>query len=146
MSTIRQLSVLYDNNCTFCARCMIWLQDQQQRIHLEFIPLHSGIAKQRYPSLLKDSTSEELIVITDTGDVYRKDKAFIMCLYALEQYVEWSFHFSKPIYRPLIRNAYEYLSHFRFSLSKLFSTYEKNDIIRKLKFAKPEGICNLRER
>jgi len=144
MNNITLLTVLYDGHCDFCSRCMIWLQEQQQRIPLEFIPIHSASTKQRYPSLFNKDDADELIVISNQGEVYRKDKAFIMCLFALEEYVEWAFHFSKPAYRPFIRHGYQYLSHFRFSLSKLFSSYEKEDIIKRLNLSTPENNCQIR--
>lgn len=141
MNDITCLTVLYDGDCGFCARCMIWLQEQQQRIPLEFIALRSDVVSSRYPALVKQGDTDELIVISNCGEVYRKDKAFIMCLFALEDYVEWAFHFSKPAYRPFVRHGYQYLSHFRFSLSALFSQYEKKDIIRRLQLSTPGHDC-----
>jgi len=145
MKPITLLTVLYDGNCSFCGRCMVWLQDQEQRIPLEFVPLHSPLARQRYPSLTEKGNDDELIVINNLGQIYRKDKAFIMCLFALEQYQEWAFHFSKPVYRPFIRHGYQYLSHFRFSLSKLFSSNETTDIIRRLQHHTPEDTCQIQK-
>jgi predicted DCC family thiol-disulfide oxidoreductase YuxK len=114
---MRRLTVLYDGRCGFCVRCRRWLQAQRQLVTLEFVPAGSADARSRFPTLA-DTPAEELIVVSDEGGVYRGTDAWIMCLYALEEYREWSVRLARPALRPMARAAFEWLSRNRRELSQ----------------------------
>jgi predicted DCC family thiol-disulfide oxidoreductase YuxK len=113
---MRRLTVLYDGRCGFCVRCRRWLQAQRQLVTLEFVPASSADARSRFPTLA--DAPEELTVVSDEGDVYRGTDAWIMCLYALEEYREWSVRLARPALRPMARAAFEWLSRNRKELSQ----------------------------
>lgn len=143
MAIPKSLTVLYDAHCAFCQRCKQWLELQPQRIPLTFIPYDSPLVNARFPQL-NAHRHIELTVISDTGEAYYSDKAFIMCLYALHDYHLWSEKLASPLFRPLVRNTYEYLSRFRQQLSRLFKLDDRN-IIAQLQQHQPTEYCSVQK-
>ena len=132
-----KLTVLMDSRCGFCWRCRQWLSRQAQFVELEFLSRESKEAQRRFaalgelepselepselePSELEPSElepSDDLVVVADSGDVYRGPDAFIVCLWALKEYREVSLALSSPALRPLARRAFEVVSKRRRTLS-----------------------------
>ena len=103
------LTVLYDADCGFCARCKAWLQQQPSAVHLDFDARDSLEVARRFPGL-EPKIDDELLVIDDHGGVYRGPDAFIMCLYALDEYRDWSLRLSAPGLKHLARAGFELVS------------------------------------
>ena len=81
------LYVLYDARCGLCSLARRWLIQQAPLIRLSFIPAGSVLAGQLFPGLCQPGEPpEELVVVSDEGAVYRNESAWIMCLFALEEY------------------------------------------------------------
>jgi len=112
MLEIGEITVLYDSECAFCCRSRSWILAQVHRINIYFIPINSEQVKSKFPELSANHLNE-LVVIADNGKVYYKEKAFVMCLYSLSEYYEWSFKLAEPVFLPLVRNAYLLLSNYR---------------------------------
>lgn len=117
------LTVVYDANCHFCARCRWWLSRQPSYIPLEFIPQDSPTLRERYPTLRLPHGKAELIVVDDNDAVYREDEAFLMCLYALREYRAWSIRLAEPALRPLARAFFSQLSSRRHTFSRLLGPH-----------------------
>jgi predicted DCC family thiol-disulfide oxidoreductase YuxK len=115
---MRRLTVLYDAACGFCVRCRHWLASQPQLVELEFLPAASRAASLRFPSLASGGRPEELVVVDDAGGVYRGADAWVMCLYALRDYREWSLRLAAPAWRPWARAVFEWVSRRRALLSR----------------------------
>jgi len=92
----RRLTVLYDASCALCRRARSWLERQDQNVRLEFVAAASTLALQRFPDLDPAATLEEMHVVDEHGRVYRGEKAWLMCLWALEKYREWSLRLAQP--------------------------------------------------
>ncbi len=111
---------------------------------MRFIPYASAEAQCRFPQVTKDQIPVELIAVSDEGGIYRGDCAWIMCLYALQNFREWSIRLSSPLLRPLARKAIELISDSRFELSHLLHLYPDHELalrINKLKpFLKPPPL------
>lgn len=107
---MQQLTILYDAHCGLCSWARRWMLRQRSYLHLVFLPAGSEAARRRYPGLGDSDAPEELVVISDDGGVYRGGDAWIMCLYALEDYREWSLRLAQPSLRPLARRAFALLS------------------------------------
>jgi predicted DCC family thiol-disulfide oxidoreductase YuxK len=114
---MRALSVLYDETCGFCVRCARWLEEQRTLVGLECLPAGSEEAARRFPELRRAGTAQELVVVDDDGGVYRDTQAWLMVLWALEDYRAWAERLSRPSLMPLARNAFELLSSNRRRLS-----------------------------
>jgi predicted DCC family thiol-disulfide oxidoreductase YuxK len=116
---MRALCVLYDETCGFCVSCARWLLEQRARLDLECVPAGGEEAARRFPELRRAKTKEELVVVDDEGGVYRDTHAWLMVLWALEEYQDWALRLSRPALLPLARNAFELLSSNRRTLSGL---------------------------
>jgi len=147
VKTMRALTVLYDARCGFCSSCRTWLEEQRQLVPLEFVSAGSREASRRFPSLAASVAPEELIAVSDEGDVYRGADAWILCLWALDEYREWSFRLAHPSLRPLARRAFEWVSHRRRSLSKLLRLAPDDELEAALSDGGatcPTGACERR--
>ena len=128
---MKRLYVLYDGRCALCRRCRGWLGQQAVFVPLAFIPLQSPETAVRFPGIEEFQPEERLVVISDAGDVWRGDGAWIMCLWALREYREWSLRLANPLLRPFARQACELISENRHAISRWFCR---------------ESIARLRER
>jgi predicted DCC family thiol-disulfide oxidoreductase YuxK len=107
---MRRLYILYDARCGLCSWARRWLARQPAYLDLTFIPAASEQAIRLFPGLSRPGQVEELVVISDDGAVYRDGRAWIMCLYALEDYREWALRLAHPLLLPLARQAFALLS------------------------------------
>ena len=114
---MKRLTILYDEACGFCISCRHWLEEQPKLLGLDFVAAHSAEAARRFPAL--PAKEGELVVVSDEGGIYRGARAFIMCLYALEEYREWSLRLSRPALLPLADRAFALVSRTRKGLSRL---------------------------
>jgi predicted DCC family thiol-disulfide oxidoreductase YuxK len=120
------LTVLYDARCGFCLACRRWLEGQPQLVALEFLAAGSREARERFPTLAAET--EELIVVSDEGGVYRGSHAWIVCLWALDEYREWSFRLARPALLPLARDLFEWVSKRRRGLSWLLGIRSDHEL------------------
>jgi predicted DCC family thiol-disulfide oxidoreductase YuxK len=107
---MQRLYVLYDARCGLCRLARLWASSQPAFIELIFIAAGSDEAKMRFPGLSTSDLPEELIVVSEEGEIYKDSSAWIMCLYALEDYREWSLRLASPLLRPLARQAFVLVS------------------------------------
>lgn len=113
-----RLTVLYDQRCSLCRWARRWLERQRQLVELDFLPAEGDEARRRFPTLATDGTPEDLVVVGDGGEVYRNGAAWVMVLYALDDYREWSLRLGSPALLPLAREAFHLLSTHRQALSR----------------------------
>jgi predicted DCC family thiol-disulfide oxidoreductase YuxK len=102
---MKRLAVLYDMKGGFCVSCRHWLAGQPKFVEMDFLPARSAESARRLPGLEKPGDRDEVIVVGDDGSVWRGAKAFLMCLWALEEYRDWSLTLSRPTLLPLARTA-----------------------------------------
>ncbi len=111
------LYVLYDSQCELCVRCRNWLMKQAAFVPLVFIALQSDEVRKCFPGIVALKPSEQLLVISSDGAVYRGACAWIMCLWALQNYREHAQRMANPVLMPFAQIACELLSRNRFYLS-----------------------------
>jgi predicted DCC family thiol-disulfide oxidoreductase YuxK len=124
-SVMKNLYVLYDERCAICKRLRDWLLVQRSWIGLSMIAAGSPRAKALFPGLDKIASASDLVVISDGGEVYLNNHAWIMCLYALEDYRNWALRLASPILLPLARQAWETLSRNRQAVSRWIGSSEQ---------------------
>jgi predicted DCC family thiol-disulfide oxidoreductase YuxK len=124
---VRSLTVLYDARCGLCSNARRWLEGQPQIVPLELLAADSEEARRRYPTLA-EAEPEELVVVSDEGDVYRGPHAWIVCLWALQDYREWSFRFARPALLPMARGIVEWVSTRRHRLSRALGLMSDQEI------------------
>jgi predicted DCC family thiol-disulfide oxidoreductase YuxK len=105
---MRELTVLYDASCAMCVRCRAWLEEQRALVPMRFLPCASDEARARYG--LVPWLGEELVVVSDEGDVWAGPAAFLVCLWALEEWREWSYTLSESALSPLATRFFQALS------------------------------------
>ena len=143
---MRGLTVLYDARCGFCVSCRRWLEGQPQLVPLELLPAGSPEARRRFPTLRHAEPPDELIAIDDAGGVSRGSDAWITCLYALEDYREWSLRLAQPSLRPLARAAFEWLSQSRRTLSRALRLAPEEQLVQTFQAAAPARCTWLPEK
>lgn len=137
---MQKLFVLYDANCQFCLRCRSWLEAQPAYFELKFISARSPEAHRQLPGIEKYESSNELIVVGADGAVYQGPTAFIMCLYALVDFREWSLRLSSPLLLPFARQMFEFISSNRLAVSKWLRKSSDDEIARSLERC-PPPLC-----
>lgn len=115
---LTKLFVLYDAECGFCARCARWLAGQRHHIRLECLPNGSPYLAELFPTL-RALPKAELTVIDDHGGVYYGTNAWVMCLWALEEYRPWAARLATPALRPFARELFELVSTNRRGISAI---------------------------
>jgi hypothetical protein len=96
-------------------RCRDWLGEQRSLVPMRFVACTSDEARTRYASV--PWLGEELVVASDDGDVWAGPAAFIVCLWALEEWREWSYTLSGSAFAPLAERFFRALSSRRRSIA-----------------------------
>ena len=112
------LHVFYDSRCGMCRRFKNWLADQRQLVTLEFTSYHLPEAREICPELDEHEPDSELVVMSDTGEIFRGAEAWITCLRALKDYRELAEKLSQPRWFGLARKVCHLVSDHRLTLSK----------------------------
>src|SRR5690349_24990809 len=105
---MKSLTVFYDETCAFCIRCRNWLWSEEQIVPLILIEKRSLAA--RYPELAAYAGGSDLVAVSDEGDVWVGDAAFLTILFALERYRGWAGRLSSPTLRPYAKRFFEMVS------------------------------------
>jgi predicted DCC family thiol-disulfide oxidoreductase YuxK len=113
-----KLTVLYDARCPLCVRCRSWMVGQPAYVPLEFLACDSAEAKQRYAEL--PWLGAELVVVGDGGEVWVGPAAFLVALWALPAWREWSYRLSGPLFAPLAERFFHLVSRRRRNLGAWF--------------------------
>jgi len=116
---MKRLTILYDSNCGVCRRCRAWIERQAAYVPLEFVPLQAEELPRRFPGIEKMELDKEIVVISDTGDVWQGGEAWVMCLWALCEYREWAQRLAHPVLLPVARRACAIFSENRHRISRL---------------------------
>jgi predicted DCC family thiol-disulfide oxidoreductase YuxK len=112
------LTVLYDPTCGLCCRTREWLSQQHRLVELVFVPCKSGEARRRFPQLNHDLTDQDFTVISNQGAVYSGPKAWLMVLWALTQYREWSYRLASPELLPTTKRVVSLISQHRYQIGR----------------------------
>jgi predicted DCC family thiol-disulfide oxidoreductase YuxK len=115
---MRRLYVLYDSRCQLCCRLAQWLGEQEAWLELKILPAGTHEVREMFPGLETVTSGDELVVVSDEGEVYLGDRAWIMCLFALARYRKLAWRLAHPLLLPLARQAYEALSRNRYVISR----------------------------
>ena len=115
----RSLTVLFDPTCSLCQRCRTWMLSETSYVPLTFLPCSGDEARRRYGDI--PWLADELVVVGDGGEVWAGTAAFLICLWALRDWREWSLRLSGPAFAPLARWFFHVVSSQRRSVAALFA-------------------------
>jgi hypothetical protein len=111
-------------------------------VPLVFLPLQSAEAGCRFPGLGQLHPEKEMVVISDTGEVWQGGSAWVMCLWALREYREWAQRLAHPALLPFARRACEFVSENRSKLSRwLVHPSATPEELRQKLDALPPALC-----
>jgi predicted DCC family thiol-disulfide oxidoreductase YuxK len=113
------LTLLYDPTCGLCRRVHGWLAEQPKLMELKMIPIKTEAARRRFPALNHELTSEDLTVISNEGAVYFGPKAWLMVLWSLCRYRDWSYRLSSPELLPTTRRVVSMISQHRYQIGRV---------------------------
>jgi predicted DCC family thiol-disulfide oxidoreductase YuxK len=130
---MEKLYVLYDSKCELCDRLKDWILVQRSWLGISVMAAASEKAKKMFPELEKVASANDLVVISDEGQVYLNDRAWIMVFYALEEYRDWAYRLSHPLLMPLARQAYAALSRNRYAISRWLRAGRPEEFARELR-------------
>jgi predicted DCC family thiol-disulfide oxidoreductase YuxK len=134
------LYVLFDSRCGLCLRVVEWLEAQPAWVELRFVAAGSEEAVRLFPAVA--GAAEELIVISDRGEVHSGNQGWIMCLWALVEYRELAYKLSSPLLLPLARSAFAALSGRRHQISEwLKHEPSEREIVAGLNLLPPESCA-----
>jgi predicted DCC family thiol-disulfide oxidoreductase YuxK len=115
---MKWLAVIYDDHCGLCSRLRAWLERQYTMVPLRLVPLHGPELSLRFPGIEGFRPDDKLVVVSDAGQVWRGDSAWIMVLWALREGRELALRLSSPALRPLARRVVDTVSNNRLRLSR----------------------------
>ncbi|WP_422926923.1 thiol-disulfide oxidoreductase DCC family protein [Singulisphaera sp. PoT] len=130
---MRRLFILYDSECGLCTWARNWLSRQPAYLELVFVPAGSEWAGRLFPQLPRQEPVDELVVVSDEGGVYRSDAAWIMCLFALQEYREWGMRLAQPHLAPFARQAIAFLSRNRGRVSRWLRLESEAELVASLR-------------
>src|SRR5262245_47572333 len=130
---MEKLYVLYDPRCELCRRLKDWLLVQRTWLELCMVQAGSEKAKEMFPELEHIASTNDLAVVSDEGHVYLNNNAWIMVLYALEEYRDWACLLAQPLLVPLARQAFAAISRNRYAISRWLNTGRPEVIANELR-------------
>jgi predicted DCC family thiol-disulfide oxidoreductase YuxK len=114
---MNRLTVLYDGSCALCLRCRDFLATAHTLVPLELLSSQSPAARERFGSV--PWLGEELVVVSDEGDVWVGPAAFLVAMWSLADYREWSYRLSGPALAPLAERFFVAISSHRRRIASL---------------------------
>ena len=98
-----RLTVYYDARCGLCCAVRDWLVRQPQLVPLD--------------CRAQPRASDDLVVEADTGETWSGDSAWLVVLWALAEYRDWSYRLATPMLLPTSRKVFAALSAYRGPIS-----------------------------
>jgi len=129
MRPISKLCVVYDSACGLCSAVRDWTTRQVTLVPVEFLAAHCEEALLRFGQLPQG----ELAVVADTGEVWLGNHAWLVCLWALRDYREWSLRLARPPLSLMAREAYAAVSRNRLGLSQLLDIQSDSELEQQLR-------------
>jgi predicted DCC family thiol-disulfide oxidoreductase YuxK len=115
---VKRLYVLYDGACGVCCRAVARLAWEPAYIELRFAPAGSAAVQEKFGEALAGET-RQVVVVADTGEVYRGASAWIMVLYALRRWRPLAMRLATPMWRPWVERAIDFIGRHRYQMSLL---------------------------
>ena len=137
---MKSLTVFYDETCALCIRCRDWLWSEPQIVPLILIEKRLLVA--RHPNLAACSGGSDLVVVSDAGEVWIGDAAFITILFTLERYRGWAGRLASPALRPYAKRFFEMVSNNRGRISWLLGGVKDEKVLAGALSELPPDACD----
>lgn len=136
---MKKLFVFYDADCSLCQRCRAWACEQPAYVPIEFWPSGASVTREAFPDLDRYEPAKALVVFTDEGAVYRGTNAWLLILWALRNWREWSIRLTQPAWRPFVQKFWNWISANRLDL--LPGEMGNEPVLRKVLEQLPDPTC-----
>ena len=107
---MKALFVFYDGECGLCGKARLSLARMAQRVPLIFVPYQDPRVQAVFPALARLDPDQQVIAMSDTGDLYQGDSAWITILWTLRDYRSWAYRLARPAWRKHAKAAVHYLA------------------------------------
>jgi predicted DCC family thiol-disulfide oxidoreductase YuxK len=125
---MNKIYIIYDSECGLCVQCRKWIEKQPAFLQITFLPRNSQEAATLITTVTDQKLGDELIVVSDEGGLYRGAHAWVMCLYALQNYRELGNKIATPMLLPWAKRICELVAQNRLNLSQLLGLKEHKEI------------------
>ena len=133
---IDALWILYDETCGFCCACANWLRAQDKRVPLACLPRGGEVSRRVFSGL--PWGHDELVVIDSNAGVYRGSDAFVMALWALDDFRPWAAKAAHEPLRSRARSLFHWLSSRRHQVSRALRFEPESKLVETLEQASRE--------
>lgn len=116
---MKNLKVYFDGRCGLCVAMVRWLDRQRQLVPLHCLPKQAGV--------------DDLVVVADSGEYWRGDSAWLMVLWALDDYRQWSYRLGSPTLLPLARQMFATISQNRHQAAMWFGLRTDEELAGRLR-------------
>jgi predicted DCC family thiol-disulfide oxidoreductase YuxK len=146
-SIMHTLTLFYDARCGLCSQIRQWLRSQPAYLRLEFIPYDSPEAIKRLPAIRHLRADQEIVVMANTGEVWQGAGAWVICLWALQEYRSWSARLASPAMQAMARSVIHWISANRIGISRLLHFRSDADLTAAVERESPaHDACELQPR
>lgn len=139
-NNIQHIEVYYDGRCGMCCTFHEWVNKQPRAFNVRFVPYQSPLAEEWFPGVNALEPEREMIVRTDTGELYRAAEGWVLCLLSCEKYQAIARRMASPALLPFAEKACHALAARRHKLSKIFFRKKDREVAETLHHM-PGGEC-----
>lgn len=140
------VEVFYDGRCGMCCTFHEWINGQRRAFEIRFTPYQAPEAELNFPGVGTLDPAREMIVRTDTGEVFRGAEAWVWCLYSCTNYRKVAQRLAMPGLLSVAIRACRLLAANRHGLSKVFFRKKDREVRKTLHRMVSErcadGRCN----
>ena len=134
---MKTLYVLYDMDCGFCCATRRWLQRQATYLPLVCIGRQTTTAARYFAGAIRPGEPDEMVVVADSGEVFRGTSSYLICLWALKAYRGWSFRLAKGPLRPMVRHLFHAVARRRADISRWMGLSNDQELAEALRPHQP---------
>ncbi len=111
-------TLIYDENCMFCKKCVGWIAKRARPGALEFLPLQAPGRSERFPELTDEACMEGMQLVLPDGPVRSGEQALPDLFRMLKRWRWFAFAFELPVVRWLSPIAYGWIARNRYMISE----------------------------
>jgi predicted DCC family thiol-disulfide oxidoreductase YuxK len=129
MTPVTGITIIYDADCGLCTRTKEWIGQQAPLVEISFVASGSTEARRKFPQL----PPGELAIVANTGEVWLGNHAWIVCLWALQEYRDFAFRLTSPLLLIMAREAFAAVSRNRATVSRMLNLRSERELEQELR-------------
>ncbi len=129
---IKYLEIFYDGRCGMCCTFHEWVNAQERAFGLTFIPYQDPALEHCFPNLAELEPDKQMIVRTDTGELFFGAEAWVLCLLSCKHHQGMARRLGGKVLLPVAIRACHLLATNRKKLSRVFFRKKDNAVMQEL--------------